>query len=117
MTEDFSLLGNTDMGKSLAPPSTPNDWIACPICRQQNSFGCGHWAWHRFCLAELNPVAFVQWLDGLDYGISQVGLKARIMGYVATVTGMDLQATLEALKHEQEQACGVDGGASGDTHA
>jgi len=76
----------------------PSAWIECPICRQQNSFGgVGHWAWHNHCRAELNPVAFVQWLQGMDDRISGAKLKAGIIAYVAMVTGMDTATAMAAL--------------------
>jgi len=76
----------------------PSAWTQCPICRQQNSFGGGHWAWHEHCRAELNPVAFVQWLQGMDDRISGAKLKAGIIGYVAMVTGMDTATAMAALQ-------------------
>jgi hypothetical protein len=85
------LLGNAGVGNPTGPPST--SWIQCPICRQQNSFGGGHWAWHQFCRAELNPIALVEWMDG----VALTPEVKRIMQYVVAVTGMDVAAARAAL--------------------
>lgn len=76
-----------------------NSWIDCPICRSQNSFsGIGHWAWHQFCRAELNPIAMIQHIESMRLGIG----GASLIGYIATVTGMDLDAARKALRDEEK---------------
>lgn len=70
-----------------------NDWIDCRICRQQNSFsGIGHWAWHRFCREELNPIAMIQRIERQDLGAAGHAL----IGYVVAVTGMDIASARAA---------------------
>lgn len=68
--------------------------IDCRICRMQGLPIGAHWAWHAFCQSELNPVAFVEWLQRMP-DIEEV---QRIIGYVVTVTGMDWNAAAEALR-------------------
>lgn len=75
-----------------------NDWIGCPICRQQNSFsGIGHWRWHNFCRNELNPIALIEFIERNN----QADAADKILRYVVAITGMDLKAVRFALDEEQ----------------
>lgn len=74
-----------------------NEWIDCAICRQQNSFsGVGHWAWHRFCRAEVNPIALIAFIDRN----SQPDAADKILRYVVAITGMNLKAVRQAMDEE-----------------
>ena len=87
--------------KEPTMPSDINNWIGCPICRQQNSFsGIGHWAWHNVCRAELNPVALVAFIEGRKLG--EAGDS--IVRYVITVTGMNIAAMRKALAEEAAES-------------
>lgn len=76
-----------------------NAWIECAICRQQNSFsGVGHWAWHDFCRAEINPIALIEFIDRN----SQADAADKILRYVVAITGMDLKAVRAAMDERTE---------------
>lgn len=57
---------------------------SCGICRMQR-LGDGHWRWHDFARAELNPIALVQFIDSLPDSEA----KTRIRGYVVGCSGLD----------------------------
>jgi hypothetical protein len=83
-----------------------NDWIGCRICRQQNSFsGIGHWAWHNYCRAELNPIALIEFIERNRHADA----ADRILRYVVAVTGMDLKAARLALDEEASPAPSQEG--------
>ena len=99
LTRQFPASTAPDMGISAIPPETaPNDWINCRICRQQNSFsGIGHWAWHKFCVNEINPIALIQFIE--QNGNADAADK--ILRYVVAITGMDLKAVRAALDRDE----------------
>jgi hypothetical protein len=81
----------TDPG---AAPGTP-----CDICRMQQAGPVAHWAWHRFCRAELNPVALYAYVTRAAHG--EVG--AQIGKHIAAVTGMDVFAIEQEIASWEKQ--------------
>lgn len=69
----------------------------CDICRLQRSLA--HWAWHRYCRAELNPIALLGLLDLME----QTDQVRRITAYVVASTGMDVTAARLALRAEMAE--------------
>jgi hypothetical protein len=70
----------------------------CEICRLQDGRAC--WAWHKFCRAELNPIALIQFIEGQKLGVA----GDVIVGYVSAVTGMDIKAFREWEQRERVTA-------------
>jgi len=60
-----------------------------------------HAKWHDLAQCDLNPVALLEWIEALPYGAGEMALKARIMGYILGVTGIDSAAMKAALAAER----------------
>src|SRR4051812_17623457 len=56
-------------------------------------------AWHRIARGEINPVALIQFIEGLGPGYVQ----DVVIGYVLAVTAIDEPAMREALRLEMEE--------------
>ncbi len=69
----------------------------CDVCSKPR-----HAKWHRLAKGDLNPVALVEWIEALPNGVGgEVGVKARIIGYILGVTGIDHEAMKRALEAER----------------
>jgi hypothetical protein len=70
---------------------------SCEICRMSGQSVC--WAWHKFCRADLNPVALIQFIERQRLGVG----GDVIVGYVYAVTGMDIPAFLAWQESERRE--------------
>jgi hypothetical protein len=96
--DDYCQSAGGDGSRSLAallrqaaaalvePPASAGQTIDCPICRMQGIGPGGHWAWHRFCRAELNPIALYAFVKSPAFG--EAGQK--IAANIAALAGMDV---------------------------
>ena len=67
----------------------------CAICRVQRLGG--HWAWHRYCQCELNPVGFLDFIDRLP----QTPEVEKIRQCLVALTGMDIEGARAALGDQE----------------
>jgi hypothetical protein len=76
--------------------SQPEGWqpiaSACRICQRHT-----HAKWHDLAINEVNPVALIQFVES----VLPPDSASKIVGYVARVTGIDLEAMRAVLAGER----------------
>jgi len=68
----------------------------CRVCKQNS-----HAKWHDLAKCPLNPVALVEWIEALP-PLDGLASKARIIGYILGVTGIDHYEMRRALAQEEQ---------------